>query len=136
MAETKLNPQEEIVKRYLDEQSTKDEALRALYVPSKIKDCFKYITEQARKQAVNRCAFVDDAVVYKWARDYYLEELPKKADKTDVEVVTKKAEVSQEVQDLLNKADKVIAQKKEVTIIKNGTRYDKDGFGLLFDDID
>lgn len=136
MAETKLNPQEEIIKRYLDEQSTKDEALRALYVPSKIKDCFKYITEQARKQAVNRCAFVDDAVVYKWARDYYLEELPKKADKTDVEVVTKKAEVSQEVQDLLNKADKVIAQKKEVTIIKNGTRYDKNGFGLLFDDID
>ena len=101
----KLNPQEEIVKRYLDEQSTKDEALRALYVPSKIKNCFEYIRAQAKKQAKNGCAMVEDSVVYKWARDYYLEELPKKADKTDVEVVTKKAEVSPEIQDLLNKAD-------------------------------
>lgn len=132
----KLNPQEEIVKRYLDEQSTKDEALRALYVPSKIKNCFEYIRAQAKKQAKNGCAMVEDSVVYKWARDYYLEELPKKADKTDVEVVTKKAEVSPEVQDLLNKADKVIAEKKEVTVIKNGVKYDKNGFGLLFDDID
>ena len=132
----KLNPQEEIIKRYLDEQSTKDEALRALYVPSKIKSCFEYIRAQAKKQAKNGCAMVEDSVVYKWARDYYLEELPKKAEKADVEIVTKKAEVSPEVQDLLNKADKVISQKKEVTIIKNGTRYDKDGFGLLFDDID
>ena len=132
----KLNPQEEIVKRYLDEQSTKDEALRALYVPSKIKNCFEYIRAQAKKQAKNGCAMVEDSVVYKWTRDYYLEELPKKADKTDVEVVTKKAEVSPEVQDLLNKADKVIAEKKEVTVIKNGVKYDKNGFGLLFDDID
>ena len=136
MAETKLNPQEEIIKKYLDEQSTKDEALRALYVPAKIKDCFAYIKSEAKKQAKNGCAMIEDSVVYKWARDYFLEELPKKADKEDVEVVTKKAEVSPEVQDLLNKADKVISQKKEVTIIKNGTRYDKDGFGLLFDDID
>lgn len=132
----KLNPQEEIVKRYLDEQSTKDEALRALYVPSKIKNCFEYIRAQAKKQAKNGCAMVEDSVVYKWARDYYLEELPKKAEKSDVEIVTKKAEVSPEVQDLLNKADKVIAEKKEVTVIKNGVKYDKDGFGLLFDDID
>ncbi len=132
----KLNPQEEIVKRYLDEQSTKDEALRALYVPSKIKNCFEYIRAQAKKQAKNGCAMVEDSVVYKWARDYYLEELPKKAEKADVEIVTKKAEVSPEVQDLLNKADKVIAEKKEVTVIKNGVKYDKDGFGLLFDDMD
>ena len=37
MAEEKLNPQEEIVKRYLEEQIKQDTALRALYVPSKIK---------------------------------------------------------------------------------------------------
>lgn len=116
MAESKLNPQEEIIKRYLDEQSTKDEALRALYVPSKIKDCFKYITEQARKQAVNRCAFVDDAVVYKWARDYYLEELPKTATKEDVKIIT----------------EPIIQQKKsEVVTEKNGVKYDSDGCGLF-----
>lgn len=136
MAETKLNPQEEIIKKYLDEQSTKDEALRALYVPAKIKDCFAYIKSEAKKQAKNGCAMIEDSVVFKWARDYYLEELPKKADKQDVAVVSKKAEFSPEVKEIIEKADKVIAQKKEVTIIKNGVKYDKNGFGLLFDDLD
>ena len=136
MAESKLNPQEEIIKRYLDEQSTKDEALRALYVPGKIKDCFAYIKAEAKKQAKNGCAMIEDSVVFKWARDYYLEELSKKADKQDVAVVSKKAELSPEVKEIIEKADKVIAQKKEVTIIKNGVKYDKNGFGLLFDDLD
>ena len=130
-----LNKQEEIVKRYLDEQIKNDEALRALYVPAKIKDCFKYIKEQARKQAVNGSAFIDAPVVFKWARDYYLEDLPKKADKKDIKTVTT-PKISAETQALLNKADKVIAEKKEVTVIKNGVKYDKNGLGLLFDDLD
>ena len=37
MADEKLTPQEEVVKKYLEEQIQKDEALRTLYVPSKIK---------------------------------------------------------------------------------------------------
>ena len=76
MSEEKLSPQVLAVKKYLDDLSEKDECLKTLYVPSKIKDCFKYITEQARKQAVNNCAMVEDSVVYKWARDYYIEVLP------------------------------------------------------------
>jgi hypothetical protein len=120
--EEKLTPQELAVKRYLDEQSENDDCLRSFYIPSKIKDCFKYITEQARKEAVSGCAMIEDSVVYKWARDYYIEFLPKEADKKTVEVVQKKAE---EV--------KPIAEKKEVTVVKNGQRYDKDGCALLFD---
>ena len=123
MAENeKLSPQEIAVKKYLDDLSEKDECLRTLYLPSKIKDCFRYITEQARKKAVNNCAMIADSVVYKWARDYYIEELPKSADKQTVEVVQKKAE-----------SDKVIAEKKEVTVVKDGQRYDKDGCALLFE---
>ena len=123
MAENEnLSPQEIAVKKYLDDLSEKDECLRTLYLPSKIKDCFRYITEQARKKAVNNCAMIEDSVVYKWARDYYIEELPKSADKQTVEVVQKKAE-----------SDKVIAEKKEVTVVKDGQRYDKDGCALLFE---
>mgnify|MGYP002624967430 CR=1 FL=1 len=96
MAENEnLSPQEIAVKKYLDDLSEKDECLRTLYLPSKIKDCFRYITEQARKKAVNNCAMIEDSVVYKWARDYYIEELPKSADKQTVEAVHEKAEAAE-----------------------------------------
>ena len=119
MTEKKLSPQVLAVKKYLDDLSEKDGCLKSLYVPSRIKDCFKYITEQARKKAVNNCAMVEDSVVYKWARDYYIEILPKEATKEEVDVVQKKADV--------------MTEKKEVAVVKNGQRYDKDGYGLLFD---
>lgn len=130
MADEKLTPQEEVVKRYLEEQMQKDEVLRTLYVPSKIKDCFKHITSQARKLAKNGCAMVEDAVVFKWARDYYLEVLPKEAEKPEVKATPK---LSPDVQQMLDKADKVIAEQKEVTVVKDGQKYDKNGNGLLFD---
>lgn len=117
--EDKLTPQELAVKRYLDGQSENDECFRTLYIPSKIKECFSYITGLAKKHAVNNCAMIEESVVYKWARDYYIEELPKKATKKEVEVVQKKADV--------------VTEKKEVAVVKNGQRYDKDGCALLFD---
>lgn len=122
MSEEKLSPQVLAVKKYLDDLSEKDECLKTFYIPSKIKDCFKYITSEARKKAVSGCAMIEDSVVYKWARDYYIEVLPKEADKKVVEVVQKKAE-----------AQKVVTEKKEVTIVKNGQKYDKDGCALMFD---
>ena len=91
MSEEKLSPQVLAVKKYLDDLSEKDECLKTFYIPSKIKDCFKYVEEQARKQAVNNCAMVEDSVVYKWARDYYIEVLPKEATKEEIEVVKKAA---------------------------------------------
>lgn len=113
----KLTPPELAVKRYLDEQSEKDDCLRALYVPGRIKDCFKYIVSQAKKQALNNCAMIEDTVVYKWARDYYTEELPK----------------DKKTEKLPPKVEKIITEKKEVTVIKDGLKYDKDGLPLLFD---
>lgn len=65
---------------------------------------------------------VEDSVVYKWARDYYIEILLKEATKKEVEVVQKKTEAS-----------KVVTEKKEVAIVKNGQKYDKDGCALMFD---
>ena len=117
MADEKLNPQEEIIKRYLEEQIKQDAALRALYVPSKIKECFNFIKSQAQKKAVNGCAMIEDAQVFKWARDYYLGDLPKTADKETVEVVQKKAE----------------EEKKPEFEEINGVKYDSEGNGCLFD---
>ena len=131
MADEKLTKQEEVVKAYLDAQVVNDTALRTLYVPSKIKDCFKYITSEAKKQAKNGCAMVEDAVVFKWARDYYLEVLPKEATNTETKVVV--GNVSTETQSVLENADKVLKQTKEVTVITGDPKYDENGNGLLFD---
>lgn len=81
MSESNLTPAEERVKAYLEEQIKTDTALAAVYNPSKIKQCFTYITDQARKVASGNSCWVDDAEVWKWARDYYIEELPKEAER-------------------------------------------------------
>lgn len=41
-----------------------------------ITDMFKYIEKQARKQAVNGCAMIEDQEVFGWAVHYYDEENP------------------------------------------------------------
>lgn len=112
-----LTEYEKIVKNYLDRQTGSDEALKAVYVPSKIKDCFKYITEEARKKAVNNCAMVSDEQVYKWARDYYFDVLPKESDKEATEAVQKLDEAEKEADkssestaEVLKKADEVLAK--------------------------
>lgn len=78
MSET-LTPAEAAVKAYLERQIEADAALREKYDASLVKKCFDYITEQARKQADGDCAVVEDALVYKWARDFYLEGAAEKA---------------------------------------------------------
>ena len=81
MSET-LTPAEAAVKAYLERQIEADAALREKYDASLVKKCFEYITEQARKQADGDCAVVEDALVYKWARDFYLEGAAEKAQAT------------------------------------------------------
>lgn len=46
-----------------------------------IQTCFAYIREQARKQAKNGCAMVEDCVVYGWAVHYFEDEWQAEAKK-------------------------------------------------------
>lgn len=125
MAEEKLSAYEELVKKYLDKQVETDAALKSVYDSTKIKNCFKYITELARKQAVNNCAMIEDSQVYKWARDYFLEVLPGKADKiTDGAVmnsvkklddaIQKAANSSDETDEVLGNADKALRRAEQM----------------------
>ena len=47
-----------------------------------MKDCWSYITQQARKRAQNGCAMIEDAEVYGWAVHYFEEEGNVKEEKT------------------------------------------------------
>lgn len=67
--------QKAVIKKYLEEQCQKDDALKSLYRPDCIDDCYSFIKNCVQKSASgNSC--VEDAVVYKMARDFYLEILP------------------------------------------------------------
>ena len=63
----------EQIKKYLDEQVQKNSALAGKYDAERLDKCIDYITEEARKYLNGSNGYVEDALVYKWARDYYLE---------------------------------------------------------------
>ena len=83
----------EIIKRHLDKMAQKDFAFAERYkLESKsLDECLKYITSEARKQAKNGCAAIEDAVVYGWAVHYYQEDNIK-ADNVKAKVVAPKAD--------------------------------------------
>ena len=68
------------IKEYLEEQIKEDAALRELYRPEKIDDCYNFIKDAVKATGCGSSATVEDAIVFKMARDYYLDILPKTAD--------------------------------------------------------
>lgn len=115
-----MNNHEQVIKNYLETQIVEDAALREKYDPKKLSDCYKYIVSQARKQADNGCAMIEDAVVYKWARDFYLEE-PQNEEPEEEETLEEE-----------KKPIPHYKEKEEVFTQKNGVTYDSDGNGMLF----
>lgn len=66
---------EEYVKKHLEDMAAKDDNFKARYEDKgkSMKECLQYITEQARKKAVNGCAAIADEDVASWAVHYYQE---------------------------------------------------------------
>ena len=114
-----MNNHEQVIKNYLETQIVEDAALREKYDPEKLSACYKYIVSQARKQADNGCAMIEDAVVYKWARDFYLEG-------------PQNEEPEEETPENEKKPIPHYKEKKEVFTQKDGVTYDSDGNGMLF----
>lgn len=75
----------ERIKAYFEEQIKTDEALKAVYDESKLKQCWEYILKQARKLATSNCAMVEDTVVYKWARDFMYGDIAKTEEESPAE---------------------------------------------------
>ncbi len=68
------------IKAYLEEQIKQDEALKALYRAEKIDDCYNFIESAVKASGCGQSATIEDAIVFKMARDYYLDILPKQTD--------------------------------------------------------
>ena len=90
---------QEAVKKHLDKMAEQDFAFAERYKDEKksIEECAKYIMAQARKQAKNGCAAIEDAVVYGWAVHYYQEENIKVDNAPKAKIVAPKVEKPKEV---------------------------------------
>jgi hypothetical protein len=115
-----MNNHEQVIKNYLETQIVEDAALREKYDPEKLSACYKYIVSQAKKQADNGCAMIEDAVVYKWARDFYLEGLQNEEPEEEETPENEKKSIPH------------YKKKEEVFTQKDGVTYDSDGNGMLF----
>ena len=90
---------------YINNLALTDEAIaKALKDDRKSPEkMWDYITAQARQQAINNCACVDEDTVYQWARHYWLEEVkevkidyPDEETETEWEEYAKKEQAKQE----------------------------------------
>lgn len=155
--------QETVIKKYLEEQCKKDDALKAAYKSEKIHECYNFIKEAVSKlQHTGNFIAVEDAVVFKMARDYFIEILPATIDVAPVqESVKEMAEQVEEdaTSDNVKRSecgfeiygeevdepeeaaeeepcdqDEVGEEEKVLQPVASGTlKYDDEGNGLLFD---
>lgn len=65
----------DIIKTYLEAQIKTDAALAAKYDAEKINTCVEYIVEEAKKYLKNQNGAIEDGIVYKWARDFYNDDI-------------------------------------------------------------
>ena len=88
----------ELIKAHLEQMAERDSAFAERYKleTKSLDECLKYITSEARKQASNNCAAIEEAVVYGWAVHYYQEDNIK-VEKVKAKVVTQKAAKPKEV---------------------------------------
>ena len=76
------------IQKYLEKQIKKDHALAEKYDPKKLDKCSEYITDLARKELIGKPGYIEDAVVYKWARDFFLGDVSVDAKKEPEEIST------------------------------------------------
>ena len=68
------------IQAYLEEQIKEDAALKELYRAEKIDDCYDFIKNAVKATGCGSSAAVEDAIIFKMARDYFLDILPKQTD--------------------------------------------------------
>lgn len=67
------NPAQELILQYLEQNASESLAERINAGKHTLNECFKYISDQAKKRAVNGVAAIEDRQVYGWAVHYFEE---------------------------------------------------------------
>lgn len=110
----------EVILDYLKKQSKVDAGLQSNFIGNedKIDGCISYIQECARKELKSTSGFIQDEVVFKWARDYFNDKLYTK-DKT------KKVEKTPEDETETSIDEKQKSVTKKAIVEKSSTKKEK-----------
>ena len=68
------NPAQELILQYLEQNASESLTERINAGKHTLQDCFDYIRNEAKKQAVNGVAAIEDRQVYGWATHYFDED--------------------------------------------------------------
>ena len=66
------------IQKYLEEQCKVDAYLAEKYKDTMLKGCVEYINEMAKKELESKSGFLENEVVYHWAREYFVDGLAEK----------------------------------------------------------
>lgn len=103
---------EKIILDYLKKQCNEDIGLKNRFDEKYIKGCISYINEQARKQIKGSSGYIADEVVYKWARDYFVDEIFK--NKPEVKTEPEKTPVKENQIESETVIEKTVEKKASV----------------------
>lgn len=118
----------EILKLYFEEAIKNDAALKAVYNPDKLQDCYAFIRKNAEKQKYNNCAMIDSDIVFKWGRDYFYGDTSPELDTTvNIEAIEKQTlEAAKEIHPQEKKLIiSKVEQEEEKTVIQKKEKKQK-----------
>ncbi len=123
------NKQMQVIADELLKRAEKDECLMNKLIETKktIKECFKYIKDQAQKKAIDGCCFMQDDEVYQLAQHFFLEDEIKTENNNNT-VVEEKQEIKNDNDD--NSKEENIEKKSKKEIAKEKLYGDIDLFSL------
>lgn len=111
----------DVILDYLTNQCLNDDFLKKHFDKAKIDGCIEHINAEARKVIKGNSGYIADEVVFKWARDYFVDELYLgKTQDTKKQVEEAEVEVKKEP------AKKTVKKsKKTVSVLEKETKEDK-----------
>lgn len=119
----------DVILDYLTNQCLKDDFLKKHFGKAKIDGCIEHINAEARKVIKGNSGYIADEVVFKWARDYFVDEIylgKTQETKKQVEEVVQEEELEEkkelEQKELEQKAIK--KSKKTVSVLPKETEED------------
>jgi hypothetical protein len=114
----------DVILDYLTNQCLKDDFLKKHFDKAKIDGCIEHLNAEARKVIKGKSGYIADEVVFKWARDYFVDEIylgKTQETKQQVEEV-----VQEEVEEKKEPDQKTIKKsKKTVSVLQKETEEDK-----------
>jgi hypothetical protein len=125
------------VKEYLEKQCESDEALKAAYNPEKIADCYAFIEGAVRQMPCKGSTYcIEDAVVYKMARDYYLEILPNLIEEEKAKKKSKAPAEEKPVDISEAKAAEEVSKQMDEDAASDKEKHDYCGFEVFGEEAD